>query len=378
MDTLKDSTVFHFVPDGPESFLSIPGPLGVALRLIDFFPNSQLITSSKEFKKTILDSRIPVSKIAIYRKFQYRKRLATGFSFGFLFRFLRLSTESTLHLHYSRSISTALISLLSRARNQSINVVQTHGSVKFGTNALKKIFDYLFTRQIFKKADVIVALQENERNHLQSIGADKSKIIVIPNSTYPLSDFETERLSRKFSKHPNVLFVGHLRPSKQVLRFFEIASLSKFSHCNFLIAGPDGGDLKELKLNIQRAIRKNIQYLGSLEWDELSAVYCESDVILSPALDAPFDLSFLDGVSRGCIGVASKEFNNWSVLKSLGILIAEDTSVTSLEQELGRALDMMREGSVNRHKIHESIDSVFGPKVISKQWKDLYGEIRLH
>lgn len=372
MDQIR---VFHFVPDGPESFLSLPGPLSVAIRLINFFPNSQLVTSSTDVKQNLSDSRIPVSKISLFRKFQYKKRLVTGFSIGFILKFARLPSESVVHLHYSRSVSTAVISLYCSVSKKSLSVVQTHGSVKFGTNFWKRIFDYFVTRRLFKKANIIVALQENERNHLERIGADSKKIAIIPNSILPLSDNEREKLSRTYSLRPQVIFVGHLRPSKQVLRFLEVATLEKYSHCNFLIAGPDGGDLKTLLAHIHAGNKNNIQYLGSLQWEELSNLYCESDVILSPALDAPFELSFLDGVARGCIGIASQEFNNWVELKQIGILIAEDTGLRSLETQLDAALEIISKGILTPRNCNESVEKVYGPEAIWDRWNTLYSKV---
>jgi glycosyltransferase involved in cell wall biosynthesis len=374
MDEIK---VIHVVPDGPESYLSIPGPLSVALRLVNFFPNSQLITSSTDFEKALLDSRITFSNVSVHRKYQYRNRLATGFSIGLIWRYLHLPKGSILHLHYSRSISTAIISICSLVNRKSFSVVQTHGSVKSGKSFLKKVFDYFFTRQIFRTADLIVALQENEREHLERIGADTSKLVVIPNSILPLSANEREKLDRAYSLRPQILFVGHLRPSKQVLRFFEIASLEKYSHCNFRIAGPDGGDLKNLMSNITLSNQTNTQYLGSLEWNELSRVYCDSDIILSPALDAPFDLSFLDGVARGCIGIASKEFNNWEELERIGVLIAENTGLDSLEFQLDKALHMINEEILRPRECSEAIDRVYGQEVISRRWNAVYREVGL-
>ncbi len=372
MDEIR---VTHIVPDGPESFLSIPGPLSVALRLVNVFAESHLITSSTVPEQAFVDSRISSSKVSVYRKYQYRKRLVTGLSIGMIVRYLRLPKHSNIHLHYSRSISTALISLSSLLSSRTFSIVQTHGSVKYQSSFLKSIFDYLFTRQIFKAADVIVALQENECAHLKKIGAQKSKIVVIPNCTLPLSIEEKNKLGRKYSSTPQVLFVGHLRPSKQVLRFFELASLEKYSNLKFLIAGPDGGDLKRLLLSIRLGNHKNIHYAGSLEWKELSKVYCESDIILSPALDAPFDLSFLDGLARGCIGIASKEFNNWGELKDLGVLIAEDTDLRSLEAELDKAVNMIRKGNPNPRDLSAEIERVYGQEVISRRWINLYREI---
>ena len=372
---MDEISVIQFVPDGPEIFLSIPGPLGVALRLVDSFPNSLIVTSSTDTKKNLSDARISFSKIKIYKKHQYRKRLATGFSRGFILRYLQTPIGPIKHLHYSRSISTALISLISLVKNNSLLVVQMHGSVKFEKKFFKRVFDYLFTRRIMRSADVIVALQENEKEHLERIGAEKSKIVVIPNFSIPLSDIEKEKLSRKYSSRPQVLFVGHLRPSKQVHRFFEIALLEKFSHCNFVIAGPDGGELKKLLQDIDLSNRNNIKYLGSLDWNKLSKVYCESDIILSPALDAPFDLSFIDGVARGCLGIASKEFNNWQQLDSIGVLIAEDTGIDKLATELDNALDMIKKGTKTPRDLNVAAEEIYGQKVISKRWDNLYREI---
>lgn len=372
---MDETRVTHIVPDGPESFLSIPGPLSVALRLVNISPDSHLLTSSTVPEQAFFDSRISSSKVSVYRKYQYRKRLVTGLSIGMIVKYLKLPKHSNIHLHYSRSITTALISLSSLLCSRTFSVVQTHGSVKYESSYLKRIFDYLFTRQIFKAADVIVALQENECIHLKKIGAQKSKIVVIPNCTLPLSVEEKRKLHRKYSSMPQVLFVGHLRPSKQVLRFFEIARLEKYSNLTFLIAGPDGGDLKKLLLSIRLGNHKNIHYVGSLEWEELSKVYCDSDIILSPALDAPFDLSFLDGLARGCIGIASKELNNWDELKNMGVLIAEDTDLRNLEAELDKAINIIRNGNPKARDLSEEIERVYGQEVISRRWIDLYREI---
>jgi len=376
--TLDKNFVFHLVPDGPEPNLAIPGPLGVALRLHSMYPNSRILTSSTNQSGLDADSRISEAKIEIYPKLQYKSKLVTGLSIKLVKRFIFLPRKSLVHIHLSRSITTAILSLASLIRSDLTIIVQTHGSVKSSRHLGKKFFDFCFTRIFLGIAKYLIALQENEVSHLEKIGGQKAKIVIIPNSIAPLSADELLAINEYNSEKITVLFVGHLRPAKQVMTFLEVAKIEKYHYLDFKIAGPDGGDLGRLKEGLSNLRQRNVEYLGSLTWPELSKAYITSDIILSPALDAPFDLSFLDGVARGCIGVASREFNNWEVLQNAGVLISKDTSIQKLEDQLDRAINLLKQENFNRLLISESVIRSFGASRVIEKWIQIYSsELRI-
>lgn len=370
--TFDKNFVFHLVPDGPEPNLAIPGPLGVSLRLHSMYPNSRILTSSINHTGLDADSRISEAEIEIYPKLQYKSKLVTGLSIKLVKSFIFLPRQSLVHIHLSRSITTAILSLASLIRSDLTIIVQTHGSVKSSRHLGKKFFDFCFTRILMIKATYLIALQENEAFHIEKIGGDKAKIVIIPNSIAPLSAYELLAIDEYNSEKITVLFVGHLRPAKQVMTFLEVAKIEKYHYLDFKIAGPDGGDLRKLKEELSKLRQRNVEYLGSLTWPELSKAYITSDIILSPALDAPFDLSFLDGVARGCIGVASREFNNWEILQNAGVLIAKDTSVQELGDQLDLAINLLKQWSFNRRLISESVINSFGASRVIEKWIQIY------
>jgi hypothetical protein len=367
--------ILHLVPDGPEPYLAIPGPLSVSLRISQLFPSSRVITASQDLSKMLVDERIKNAQVTISRKFQYRKKLATSFSPLLCIKLFLSPRNSLLHFHYSRSFTSILICALLNVRRDIPLLLHTHGSVKANGGKAKRFYDFFITRNLFRRATFLVALQENEKNHLLSLGAKRERLVIIPNMVQPLSSAEVLSLQKDMNLVPQILFVGHLRASKQVIRFFEIASQDKFKHCKFVIAGPDGGDLELLLHKIESNLNGNIQYLGSLNWKELSAAYQSSDIILSTAIDAPFDLSFLDGIARGCLGVASKHLNNWEELEQSGVLIAEDSSIESLSHVLNQALGRINSNESNKLGNSRSILRSYGEAAILPLWQQLYLEM---
>lgn len=369
MTTLE---VHHFVPDGPESYLAIPGPLGVALRLHGIPKKSTIITASTKPHEVNSDIRLKNSKIYIYKKLQFGRKLALGFSPQLVKLFFKSRKNVVIQLHYSRSLTTAIMALSTFFFGAQHLVIQTHGSVKSGAGFIKALFDKIFSKILFKNAKFVIALQENEKMHLLKLGVEEEKILIIPNMLMSLSSKEVSKLMHPYNVKPKVIFVGHLRRSKQVLRFLEVAAQSKYSEVIFQIAGPDGGDLNALENRIKIETLTNVEYLGSLDWEQLSDLYLNSDVILSPALDAPFDLSFVDGIARGCVGVASKEFNNWQELQSLGVLISEDISLSKLTEKLDLALTKIVKNPNGKTENSSLIFRKYGREVLSHQWEQVY------
>jgi len=371
---MRDIQINHVVPDGPEPYLSIPGPLSVALRVSQLFSGSKVFTASQNFSITAVDERIKNVEIIVSKKYQYKQRLATSFSPKLCIKSLFLQQKSLLHFHYSRSFTSMILCLIITIRRDLPLLLHTHGSVKADTGLAKWIYDFIVTRTLFRRATYIIALQENEKSHLLALGANAGKIVVIANMVQPLSFEENLNLQSGNNSTHQILFVGHLRPSKQVIRFFEIASQNQFSHCKFLIAGPDGGDLAVLLKKIRDSKSENIEYIGSLNWIELSEAYQSSDVILSTALDAPFDLSFLDGIARGCLGVASRSHNNWEGFQKAGVLIAPDTSVKNLTIALSLALDRIRSRAATKIQNSQQILESYGEEAIFPLWQEIYFE----
>ena len=330
--------VCHAVPVGPSKDLAVPGPLSVALSIARNQGQHRVVTSVDNSQDFMEDARFKNVQIEThFGKRIYGSSWATHFSLGFCRAFLSIPKYNIVHLHWGRSITGAIVALIAQIKRTPL-VVQTHGSVKPSNSIGKRFFDVLFTRPLLKRAQKVIALQNVERNWLIELGAEPEKIVIIPNAVW----MSGRPLSSTIQWRQNVLFLGHLRPSKGVLDFLRMAKLllTENSGLHFDVVGADGGDLDNaLTLSKNLEISDNVTFHGGLDAAAIENIYRTTRVMVCPSRDEPFNLSAIDAMAHGIPIVISKEFHVWELLQRFGAVVAESLDPADLANEVKQLLN---------------------------------------
>jgi glycosyltransferase involved in cell wall biosynthesis len=360
--------ITHIVPDGPESYLGIPGPLSVGLSINKHQKNSSLLTSSTNKIELLFDSRITGKSVTILKKYQWGTRLATGLSPNLWFAILTTRKNHIFHFHFSRSINSAVIALILMIQKR-VYLTQTHGSVISNDRVLTKLYDKVVTKKLLRKSSVVIALQENEKRELMRIALKSIPIMVIQNSVQ-LDGFMRAREPRN---RILVGFVGHLRLGNNPWVFLETVKLLKnHNKFQFIMIGADGGLAGPLKQYIQSSKLESITIVEHQDLPGLRKHYDEIDVLICPAKTAQA-ISFLDGISSGALGVTSRDNASWESYRELGVKIVDNSPKAYADYLLSEKLE---EDLYSHKRIANCAARLtkFSPEKLSVTWSKVYTE----
>jgi glycosyltransferase involved in cell wall biosynthesis len=371
MRTVQGSEYFitHIVPDGPEKYLGIPGPLAVALSINGHQNNSFLITCSTEDSESSTDSRITGKNVSILKKYQLGTKLATAISPELWFKVLNSNRNHIFHFHFSRSINSFVISLILMLQKREY-LTQTHGSVLSTERLIIKIYDSLITRKLLRKSRMIIALQDDEAQHLIRIASQSIPIVTVRNSI----QIRVVAQVRQPKKAVLVGFVGHLRAGNKPEIFIEIAKLLQNERdFEFIMIGADGGLGKKLKQEVQFSNLDNVRMVGHQDLDGLRRYYEEIDVIICPAKTAQA-ISFMDGISSGAMGITSRDNASWDFYLELGVKVLDNDAESYAEYLMSKAF---REDlhSVERVNICAERLNEFSSENLAITWTKVYDDV---
>lgn len=186
---------------------------------------------------------------------------------------LRMSVElmkavrnsNVIHVHTAREL-IPLLALVYAGMWGKPYIVQSHGMLTSRTSIAHRALDVL-VRPLVKKASSIIALTQVEADQLSSwLDGAHPPIYVLGN---PLP----KNIVGTFRNRPNddeALFVARLHKRKRVGDFLTAAAVAdrkKYAH-NFVIVGPDGGDIGLVEDACEK--HGNAFYEGAVSADEVS------------------------------------------------------------------------------------------------------------
>jgi glycosyltransferase involved in cell wall biosynthesis len=176
------------------------------------------------------------------------------------------------------------------------------------SKVLKKLYNHLIGGEIVLNANECIAISPNEINHFQSYGVQTDKVSVIPNginpADYPESDGKKFRARYGIGDAPMILFMGRLNNIKgpdMLLKAFCRCShdeCMKTSH--LVLAGPDGGMLKELRQIFESSsVKDRIHFTGHIGGAEKSDAYRASDFLVIPSRQEAMSIVVLEAGITG-------------------------------------------------------------------------------
>jgi len=212
-------------------------------------------------------------------------------------RISRLVNEVDLvHIHFARDMIPVLTAFICIMKRKPF-VTQTHGMVIQDKRLLTKVFDLMFTRIALKKSAINFVLSEQELTDVKSLHL-KTRMELLPNGI----EVSEETYKRLENKIPRIVFCSRLQARKRVDRFVNLARYSAQNDllANFVIFGPDGGELSSIESEIKSdRYLSALKYKGALPPSDVREMLGESDLLVLPSENEPFPMIVLEALSVG-------------------------------------------------------------------------------
>lgn len=194
-------------------------------------------------------------------------------------------------------------------------VMQPHGALQVIVNSqgLKHLYDWLLGRRELNHLSALVALQSAERNQALRYGIPSDIIHIIPNGL-DLTDrakIPTQGTFRKrinVSEHqPLILFLGRINRKKGTDMLVEAFSMLHLKDAYLVIAGPDDGQLEEVKQLIQRyQLQDRVILPGLLNEQDAMSAFQDADLFVLPCRTDTFPTTIMEACLAGTPMVITK------------------------------------------------------------------------
>ncbi len=176
---------------------------------------------------------------------------------------------------------------------------------KYGKKINKKIIE--IEKTCVKQADKIIVVSNLLRKiFLKKYKINPKKIKTIPNGIS--EDFFKKKLKPKRYAKKQVLFVGRLKPYKNIEIILKVAKkvLEEEKDVKFVVVG-NGENIKKYE-NISKKlkIRENVIFTGHLPYHKLLNIYAGSDVYLLLSKFDAFGLTALEAMASGIPVIVSR------------------------------------------------------------------------
>ena len=220
------------------------------------------------------------------------------------FKLLRANAD-LIHLHANKHFSTDVGALVAKIKNTPLAYSPHAGT--FGKSLLGRIHNQTIGR-ISLSADVVVCVSEYEKGLIEASGVGVRRFEVLPNGVDPSRFKFAERPQRELEESPTVLYVGRLSSHKGLDTLVKAVPLvlEKISGVKFVIAGPDGGEEKSLKLKVKSAkLERDFSFLGEVSEEEKISLMQEASVFVLPSRSEAFGITTVEAMAAGCPVVVS-------------------------------------------------------------------------
>ncbi len=217
---------------------------------------------------------------------------------------------------------------------------------------LKKILYFLLARNVLGNAKTLIATSEVEKKVLNDLGF--KRVVAVYNGVSTKRFVPTKKYRRfKNNNKFTMLYVGKIHALKGLKELISALKNIKFEY-QLLIAGPDDGDLENLRNLISKYKLKDIYFLGFVDDNEKTELYDLSDLFVHPSLSEGFSISILEALNYGLPVLITKACNFPDVEKyKAGIVVNENNLTNELEKAISLAdkqrnllRDMGRNGAI--------------------------------
>ncbi len=234
----------------------------------------------------------------------------------------------------------------------------------------KKLYFNLLTKNNFKKANIIHAITEDEKNNLYKIFPKKSRIEVIPNL---ISTSIIPKIKESNTREKYILFLGRIHPKKGIKLLIKAFSKQKNSKFKLKIAGSDNKHTAELIEYVAKlGMSKTIEFVGMVTGVEKFMLYKYAHVFVAPSYSEVIGMVNLEAAIVGTPVITTyqtglyKEWNNEG-----GILV--NPNEDELKAALTKALSWSESERNDRgKKLKEFVEKNYSWERNAHKWEDLY------
>ena len=200
-----------------------------------------------------------------------------------------------------------------------------------------------------RKADRILTVSEaSKRDILRFFNVPPGKIEVVPNAiderfwNVPTEEEIASVRERYQLAHRYVLYVGNIKPHKNLVRLIEAFSglrqLEGFDDVKLLIIGDQISKLPALRRAVHsHKLHKQVRFLGYLSDDSLAILYSLASVFVFPSLYEGFGLPPLEAMACGAPVVTSNVSSLPEVTGDAAVLV-DPENVESIVDGMRRVL----------------------------------------
>ncbi|HZL95830.1 MAG TPA: glycosyltransferase family 1 protein [Vicinamibacterales bacterium] len=199
-----------------------------------------------------------------------------------------------------------------------------------------------------RRSDRILTVSEaSKRDILHFFNVKPEKIVVVYNaidehfSAAP-SEEQVARIRERYQlDHKFVLYVGNIKPHKNLVRLIEAFSQLRRTHddLKLLIIGDEISKLPALRRAVHRhKLHKFVRFLGYLKDDTLTVLYRLASVFVFPSLYEGFGLPPLEAMASGTPVVTSNVSSLPEVTGDAAVLV-DPYDVDSISDGMRRILD---------------------------------------
>ncbi|GAB4403105.1 MAG: glycosyltransferase [Anaerolineales bacterium] len=213
-----------------------------------------------------------------------------------------LPSFDIVHLNgYRNPMNLQIVNTLESSRTPL--VVQPHGAMPIIVNSffVKRMYDLLWGKRELARAQAFIALQESEREQILAHGIPPTRIAVIPNGL----DSQTRPLNVQpgfFRRRYNIpdatkliLFLGRINRKKGLDLLIEAFARLKNLDAILVIAGPDDGQLTEVKMLIARNnLHRRVILTGLLHGSDVLSAYRDADLFVLPCRTDTFPTTIME------------------------------------------------------------------------------------
>lgn len=253
----------------------------LAKGLMDKGHKVEVYTSNKTYQREILPEIGGENDITI-------KRFSGKWS---LFRAILKSKSDIIHYHHYRSpfIDFGIIAGKLSKKKAVFTLHCVYPPKNFFNRIVKKIYDLTLGKISLSSVDRIISLTENDKRDVIRLGADPTKIKIIPNCILFEKFKKLEKptlFTEKFKISQFILYVGRLDWNKGVKYVIEAMPdiLKDHPEMNFVVIGEDVGYKKEIEKEIEKLnVSDHIKFLGGVSNKELLSAYAACSAFVLPS-----------------------------------------------------------------------------------------------
>jgi glycosyltransferase involved in cell wall biosynthesis len=206
-----------------------------------------------------------------------------------------------------------------------------------GSSKFENYRNYLYTKHVLRSASHVIAVSGSTRQDLINIfDLPANKVSVAHNALdgrFTLRHDVTEQkrvLERYQLKDPFVLYVGQIKPHKNIDRLIEAFAVLKselsdnkqYKNLKLIIIGDEIGKHQYLRLTVVRSgVQQEVRFLGFVPSPILQVFYEAAVIFASPSLYEGFGLSPLEAMANSTPVIASNTSALPEVLEDAAILV---------------------------------------------------------